>query len=132
MGNIPKEQFFTASLNQTCTCFNEKVNTTDDYFQSDPLTSIADSTAPLSDLIFPGVTICNINQVYINQIINQQSIHQSNHQSNGYTSNHQLSINQVYIKSSIINQHDLMIIMYTGVRISNIIQIIYAFLLIFV
>ena len=98
-------------INQTCTCINEKVNTTDDYFQSDPLTSIADSTAPLSDLIFPGVTICNINQVYINQIINQQSIHQSNHQSNGYTSNHQangftsnhqLSINMTYWLSCIL------------------------------
>ena len=33
------------------------------YLTSRPMTTINDTTAPLSDLFFPSVTLCNINQV---------------------------------------------------------------------
>ena len=32
-------------------------------FQQKPLTTIADTTAPLSDVRFPSLTVCNANQV---------------------------------------------------------------------
>ena len=31
--------------------------------QQRPLTTIADASAPLADLTFPALTICNVNQV---------------------------------------------------------------------
>ena len=36
-----------------------------EYFQQIPLTYINDTTAPLTDVYFPSVTICNLNQVIV-------------------------------------------------------------------
>ena len=42
--------------------------------QQRPLTTIADASAPLADLTFPALTICNVNQVRGSIIVPQFSV----------------------------------------------------------
>ena len=49
------------------------------FFQQSPMTYISDTVAPLSTVIFPSVTICNINQVK-KSILEKSSLPSPKHQ----------------------------------------------------